>query len=253
MSLTQREKACSIWLYHQSARLIKSDSLFAVVVTWTAWSGEIIFLHALLTLFLFCSFTRSHFLFVSVFLFSNCLILLSPVTSFHLWHSLSFILSHGVCRLYASCFSSFDLTTFIFLHLPSPHNTSQSFRVLQWCGPLIQFTHVWSIAYTCQMCTGRMFYTQLHSTLNWLTDRALATVHTLFLVKTSIIMVTIQHSYYNTEGARRLHFLVEAPTMLSLCLFDICVLVIHEYSNKNSTKSRVEKPVYCNLFNKVTS
>ena len=115
MSLTpQREKACSILLYHQSARLIKSDSLFAVVVTGTAWSGEIIFLHALLTLFLFCSFTRPHFLFVSVFLFLNRLILSSPVPPFHLWHSLSFILSLCVCRLCESRSSSFDLTTFIF-------------------------------------------------------------------------------------------------------------------------------------------
>lgn len=30
--------------------------------------------------------------------------------------------------------------------------------------------------HTCQMSTRRMFYTQLNSTLNWLTDRALATL-----------------------------------------------------------------------------
>lgn len=39
----QRENVCRVWLYHQSARLIKLDSLFAVVVTEAAWSGEIIF------------------------------------------------------------------------------------------------------------------------------------------------------------------------------------------------------------------
>ncbi len=66
--ILQGENACCTWLYHQSARLIKSVSLFAVVVTGAAWSGEIIFLHALLTLFPFSSFTRLlFFLFVSLF------------------------------------------------------------------------------------------------------------------------------------------------------------------------------------------
>lgn len=124
MSLTRhRENVCCTWLYHQSARLIKSDSLFAVVVTEAAWSGEIIFLHALLTLFLFSSFKCPPFLFVSVFLFSNCLILPSPSLPFHCCHS------NSSWRLYTSCSSSFDLPTFLSplpttLRTPTPVGTT---------------------------------------------------------------------------------------------------------------------------------
>lgn len=86
----QRENVCCTWLYHQSARLIKSDSLFAVVVTGAAWSREIIFLHALLTLFLFSSLTRPQFLFVSVFLSTKRLIPVSLAAFFIVvFHTLS--------------------------------------------------------------------------------------------------------------------------------------------------------------------
>lgn len=61
--------AVHVRLYHLSARLIKLDSLFAVVVNAAAWSGEIVFLHALLTLFLFGPSTRLQFLFVWLFFF----------------------------------------------------------------------------------------------------------------------------------------------------------------------------------------
>lgn len=116
MSLQHENVRCT-WRYHQSARLIKSDSLFAVVVDGASWSGEIIFLHVLLNAFLF---TRPHFLFVSGFLFTNRLILSSPSQPFLL---LLFKLCHSVsycgCRLYISCFSSFDLPAFLSPPLPT--------------------------------------------------------------------------------------------------------------------------------------
>lgn len=142
-STLQRENVCRIRLYHQSARLIKSDSLFAVVVTEAAWSGEIIFLHALLTLFLFGCFTRPRFSFVSVLLFSNCLILLSPSMPFYCCHSNC--VSPSGSRLYTSCSSSFDLSAF-FSPLPTTLYTPL-LRIQQYCGPPSQFTHVWPIAY----------------------------------------------------------------------------------------------------------
>lgn len=143
MSLTrQRENGRCTCLYHQSARLIKSDSLFAVVVTGPAWSGEIIFSHALLTLLLFSSFTRPHFLFVSVFLFTNRLILSSPPLPLHCCfsNSVTFSLTVAVgCTYLALPHLTFPLYP---PTLHSPHS-----RVLRYCRPLSQFTHVWPIVH----------------------------------------------------------------------------------------------------------
>lgn len=91
--------AVHVRLYHLSARLIKLDSLFAVVVNAAAWSGEIIFLHALLTLFLFSPSTRPQFLFVWLFFFSLSFSFHKPppcLSSSHL--ALFLLLSFEICH-----------------------------------------------------------------------------------------------------------------------------------------------------------
>lgn len=120
--------AVHVRLYHLSARLIKLDSLFAVVVNAAAWSGEIIFLHALLTLFLFSPSTRPQFLFVwlffflFLFLFTNRLLVSHPPTSlyFYCCHSKSVTrLSRWLSAL--RILSLFDLPTFVYLPSPTIH------------------------------------------------------------------------------------------------------------------------------------
>lgn len=103
--------AVHVRLYHLSARLIKLDSLFAVVVNAAAWSEEIIFLHALLTLFLFSPSTRPQFLFVWLFFFpsffffsqtASLSLILPPRFIFIVVIRNLSLVSHAGCRLYAS-------------------------------------------------------------------------------------------------------------------------------------------------------
>lgn len=91
--------AVHVRLYHLSARLIKLDSLFAVVVNAAAWSGEIIFLHALLTLFLFSPSTARNFSLSGSFFFPLSFSFHKPppcLSSSHL--ALFLLLSFEICH-----------------------------------------------------------------------------------------------------------------------------------------------------------
>lgn len=94
--------AVHVRLYHLSARLIKLDSLFAVVVNAAAWSGEIIFLHALLTLFLFSP--------------------LPPARNFSLSGSFFFPLSFSFHKP-PPCLSSSHLAVFLLLSFEICHSS----------------------------------------------------------------------------------------------------------------------------------
>lgn len=130
--------------------------------------------HALLTLCLFSLSPAHIFSFVSLFLSS-------PLPPFSLLRFKLHFVSYCDCSPCIFCSSSFDLPTLFSPLPPQPtpaHPTLHSphLRAEQCCAPpqvsLLMCGLLHTVQATCQTSTRRMFYTQLNSTLNWLTDRA---------------------------------------------------------------------------------